>query len=92
MVIEAKRLEPPSRLLLLMELRAFWELGAFFASIPFLRMMPRGDGHPVLVLPGLMASDTSTRPLRAFLQDRGYVPHGWEMGRNLGPRSGVEEE
>jgi alpha/beta hydrolase family protein len=91
MVIEAKRLEPPSRLLLLMELRAFWELGAFFASIPALRMMPRGDGHPVLVLPGLMASDTSTRPLRAFLQDRGYVPHGWEMGRNYGPRSGIED-
>ena len=87
---EAERLEPPSRLLLALELRAFWELGAFFAWIPLLRMMPRGDGHSVLVLPGLMASDTSTRPLRACLEDRGYVPHGWEMGRNYGPRPGVE--
>ena len=91
MVIEAERLGPPSRLLLMLELRAFWELGAFFASIPMLRMMPRGDGHSVLVLPGLMASDTSTRPLRSFLQDRGYVPYGWELGRNYGPRAGIEE-
>jgi hypothetical protein len=90
-VIEAERLGPPSRLLLMLEMRAFWELGAFFASIPMLRMMPRGDGHSVLVLPGLMASDTSTRPLRAFLEDRGYASHGWELGRNYGPRSGIEE-
>ncbi|HTN26782.1 MAG TPA: alpha/beta hydrolase [Burkholderiales bacterium] len=91
MTIEAERLGPPSRFLLLLELRAFWELGAFFASIPVLRMMPRGDGHSVLVLPGLMASDTSTRPLRAFLQDRGYVPYGWDLGRNYGPRAGIED-
>src|SRR6185503_20311220 len=81
MVIEAERLGPPSRFLLLLELRAFWELGAFFASIPVLRMMPRGDGHSVLVLPGLMAGDTSTRLLRGFLEDRGYAPNGWELGR-----------
>jgi pimeloyl-ACP methyl ester carboxylesterase len=91
MLIEADRLGPPSRLLLMLELRAFWELGAFFASIPMLRMMPRGDGHSVLVLPGLMASDTSTRPLRSFLQDRGYVPYGWDLGRNYGPRAGIEQ-
>ena len=91
MVIEAERVGPPSRLLMLLELRAVWELGIFFASIPLLRLMPRGDGHPVLVLPGLVASDTSTQPLRAFLQDRGYAAHGWELGRNYGPRPGVED-
>ena len=91
MTIEAARMGPPSRLLLLLEMRAFWELGAFFASIPMMRMMPRGDGHSVLVLPGLMAGDTSTKPLRAFLEDRGYVPYGWDLGRNYGPRPGVEE-
>jgi pimeloyl-ACP methyl ester carboxylesterase len=91
MIIEAERMGPPSRFLLLLELRAFWELGAFFASIPVLRMMPRGDGHSVLVLPGLMASDTSTRPLRAFLQDRGYASYGWDLGRNYGPREGIED-
>ena len=80
----------PSKALLLLELRAFWELGAFFAMAPLSRLAPAGDGHPVLVLPGLAADDVSTRPLRAFLRDRGYRAHGWKLGRNAGPRPGVE--
>ena len=83
---------PPSRELLLLELRAFWELGAFFAAYPLLRLAPRGDGHPVLVLPGLAASDTSTRPLRTFLKDQGWAAHGWKLGPNHGPRPGAEEK
>ncbi|HUG21653.1 esterase/lipase family protein [Piscinibacter sp.] len=82
---------PPSRGLLLLEVRAFAELAAFLSTIPLLRLIPAGDGHPVLVLPGLAASDRSTRPLRAFLRDRGYRVHGWKLGRNLGPRPGVED-
>ena len=85
---EARR--PPSRSLMLMELRALGELGAFFALAPVLRTLPRGDGHPVLVLPGLLASDRSTALLRAFLRDRGYHVHGWELGPNHGPRPGAE--
>jgi pimeloyl-ACP methyl ester carboxylesterase len=80
----------PSRELLLLEVRAIAELAAFFSMLPLLRLAPGGDGHPVLVLPGLAASDVSTRPLRAFLRDRGYRAHGWKLGRNLGPRTGVE--
>ena len=53
---------------------------------PVLRRAPVGDGHPVLVLPGLGASDVSTRLLRGFLRDRGYYVHAWRLGRNLGPR------
>jgi pimeloyl-ACP methyl ester carboxylesterase len=53
---------------------------------PVLRRAPSGDGHPVLVLPGLGASDVSTRILRGFLRDRGYYVHAWKLGRNLGPR------
>ena len=53
-------------------------------------LAPAGDGHPVLVLPGLAASDVSTQGLRAFLSDRGYAAHGWQLGRNAGPRPGVE--
>lgn len=82
---------PPSRQLLLLETRAIWELGAFFAMYPLLRTAPRGDGHAVLVLPGLAASDMSTRPLRTYLKDRGYSAHGWKQGANCGPRPGVED-
>lgn len=81
---------PPSRELLLLEVRATWELTAFFALYPLLRLAPRGDGHPVLVLPGFAASDVSTRPLRAFLKAQGYHAHGWKLGANHGPRPGAE--
>ena len=83
---------PPSRFLQLLELRALSEFGASMALLPLLRRAPRGDGHPVLVLPGLIASDGSTRPLRAYLADRGYDVHGWGLGRNLGLRAGVESK
>jgi pimeloyl-ACP methyl ester carboxylesterase len=81
---------PPSRELLLLEVRAIWELTAFFASYPLLRLAARGDGHSVLVLPGLAASDTSTRPLRRFLADQGWASQGWQLGANRGPRPGAE--
>jgi alpha-beta hydrolase superfamily lysophospholipase len=71
--------------LLLLEVRALLELAALLPAYPLLRRAPRGDGHPVLVLPGFLASDTSTRALRAFLRDRGYAVHGWRLGRNRGP-------
>ena len=59
-------------------------------ALPLLSLAPKGDGHPVLVLPGLVASDTSTRPLRSFLKNRGYAVSGWRQGRNLGLRDGVQ--
>ena len=69
----AQTLSPPSRTLMFLEGRAISELGAFLGALPLLSLAPRGDGHPVLVLPGLVASDTSTRPLRSFLKSRGYA-------------------
>ena len=75
---------PPSKLLALTEpSRALGELAAFYALRPLLAMLPRGDGHGVLVLPGFMASDGSTRPMRKLLSDLGYEVAGWELGRNL---------
>src|ERR1700761_1297530 len=83
---------PPSRALMLLETRALPELGAFFLLQPWLAMTPPGDGHPVLVLPGLLADDGSTRPLRSFLKSRGYAVHGWKLGRNLGLRGTIETD
>jgi hypothetical protein len=84
-------LKPPSKLLFSLELRALPELGGFFASLPLLlSIAPRGDGHPVLVFPGLVTSDRSTLPLRTFLKNLGYSVHGWELGRNYGLLPGVE--
>src|SRR5436309_13651186 len=82
LAVDAEKAQPPSRLLLLMEGRALHELAAFAASLPLLSLAPRGDGHPVLVLPGLVASDVSTRPLRGFLRNHAYAAHRWNLGRN----------
>jgi hypothetical protein len=87
----APTLRPPSKALMLLEGRALHEFGAFLGALPLLSLAPRGDGHPVLVLPGLVASDMSTRPLRTFLKHRGYVAHGWGLGRNYGLRDGVQD-
>ena len=85
-------IKPPSNTLLMMELRAIPELFGFSMSWPTLAAVsPRGDGQPVLVLPGLITSDNSTRPLRGLLKTLGYPTYGWEMGRNYGPLPGVEE-
>ena len=83
------RIRPPSMLLALTELpRAIAEWSSLAVTMgTLLATAPRGDGHPVLVLPGFMTSDASTRVLRRFLKALGYDAHSWNLGRNLGPRA-----
>ncbi len=76
---------PPLPYLLTEGLRAMAEYGLFVGTTPLQLALPRGDGHPVLVLPGLGASDVSTRGLRGVLRRLGYPVHGWRLGRNIGP-------
>lgn len=80
---------PPSKLLLAMEGRAAFELMAGLAARPWLDRLEPGDGHTVIVFPGLGASDLSTLPLRRFLTRQGYDVQRWGQGLNLGPRHGV---
>ncbi len=51
---------------------------------PRLLMEPRGNGDPVMVVPGYAASDRSTASLRRYLELMGHEVHGWELGRNTG--------
>ena len=75
---------PPSHLLALTEpSRALAELAAFVTLRPLLSFLPRGDGHGVLVLPGFLASDSSTGPMRRLLSQLGYDTVGWKLGRNV---------
>src|SRR5262249_17508090 len=64
---------------------AFMEYGVLLAVSPFLGMLPRSDGHPVLVLPGFGGGDRSTAQLRRVLRSLGHEAHGWGLGPNLGP-------
>jgi pimeloyl-ACP methyl ester carboxylesterase len=83
-----RAVSPPSLFLALTELpRAMAEFGSLPFSLPLLSQARQGDGHPVLVLPGFVTTDLSTRPLRAILDRLGYQSFAWELGRNLGPKA-----
>ena len=86
--------EPPPRLAVAREWpRAFWTLARLGLSWGELKKLPRGDGRPVLVLPGLFNSDRSNLAMRALLSQLGYRAFGWELGRNFGARTvGAEAE
>ena len=83
---------PPSKLLLVLEaVRSLFEYTqSILLSIPLQYLSPKGDGHPVIVFPGLGATDSSTNYMRGFLTSLGYKVYPWGMGRNLGPRKGLD--
>jgi pimeloyl-ACP methyl ester carboxylesterase len=82
---------PPGFHLRALEARMPCEALSSLTLWPLLQLGPRGDGHAVLILPGLVAHDSSTRMLRNFLIQRGYAAHGWGQGINFGPRPHVIE-
>ncbi len=75
---------PPRAALLAREVGAFahmrW-MAAFGRAIP---VAAQGKGRPVMVVPGLLASDRSTARLRRTLAAAGYRVAGWGMGHNVG--------
>jgi pimeloyl-ACP methyl ester carboxylesterase len=78
------RLRPPGLGLLLAEMRGIFELNTSLLLSPLLMRAPKGDGHPVLALPGFLASDLSMAPMRRYLRELGYDAYAWKMGRNIG--------
>ena len=76
--------DAPHPLHSLTEFRAVAEMAALPYALPLLLTAPHGDGHPVLLLPGFMASEISLVALKLFLSNRGYDVHTWGLGRNLG--------
>lgn len=64
--------------------RALFELSTYFPYRLLTQQKESGDGHPVLILPGFMATDMSTIPLRSFVDKLGYTVYGWGEGRNFG--------
>jgi pimeloyl-ACP methyl ester carboxylesterase len=78
------RLRPPGLGLLLAEARGIFEFNTSLLLSPLLMLAPKGDGHPVLTLPGFLASDLSMVPMRRYLSELGYNTHAWRMGRNTG--------
>jgi pimeloyl-ACP methyl ester carboxylesterase len=73
------------------EARALGELAAFGAALPWFSFLPRGDGHPVMVLPGFAGDDSSTAALRGVIGGLGYDVTGWGLGRNRGGGHDVQQ-
>ena len=61
-----------------------FEFPRLAASFPALALQPRGSGEPVVVLPGLGTSNSSTLVIRRYLSWLGYRVQGWNQGTNGG--------
>jgi alpha-beta hydrolase superfamily lysophospholipase len=73
---------PTLGLLVTEPLRALLDYcAARVATLP----VPGGDGHPVVVYPGLGGGALSTSHLRSFLRDSGFATYDWGAGVNTGP-------
>jgi pimeloyl-ACP methyl ester carboxylesterase len=76
---------PPVGLFAVEQARALGELIKLRERRDLVKRMHPGDGHAVMVLPGFLAGDYSTAPLRRFLRQLQYDTHAWREGVNLGP-------
>ena len=74
----------PSILKTVFEWRAAFEGVALLGAYSILRKAPKGNGEPVLVIPGFTTSDNGTHFLRNYLTQQGYEVFGWELGVNNG--------
>lgn len=74
----------PSLLQILLESRAPLEFVSLGLHAGRLRKAPKGDGRPVILVPGYMTDDYSMWPLGRFLQYLEYDVYYTKMGRNLG--------
>ena len=64
-------------------IRAFLELARFhFTSY---ENQPQGDGHAVILFPGLGAEHRYMSTLAQHCERLGYVCHDWGRGLNTGP-------
>jgi len=71
--------------MMLMEQAAVFEMMSLWAASPWLHCLERGEPHPVLVLPGFMVGDSSTLPLRTFINSWGYWANTSDSRGNAGP-------
>ena len=78
------QLVTPSIMTIAKESLTPFEFTRLFVACPALALQSRGSGEPVMVLPGLGASNSSTFLLRRYLSWLGYSVEGWELGRNSG--------
>jgi pimeloyl-ACP methyl ester carboxylesterase len=90
-VPDAVNAAPPGHLLRTLEWRTGVEYLTTLTAARRIANWPRGDGHPVLVIPGFLAGAFSTQLLRNVLRRLGYRVYDWGLGYNLGYRASMKE-
>jgi pimeloyl-ACP methyl ester carboxylesterase len=84
----APTLTAPTRGGMTGELGTAIQLVRLAAAAPRLHGAPRGDGTPVVLIPGWKAPEASMAPLRTYLRTRGYDARHWGLGVNRGDPEG----
>ncbi|MEM9532168.1 MAG: alpha/beta hydrolase [Pseudomonadota bacterium] len=87
----ASNTQPPSLLLLALESRVALDAASMAPMFALRRLLPRGDRHPVLFLPGFLTSSRATWPLRRYFAGLNYASHRWKLGTNLGYNDEMRE-
>jgi pimeloyl-ACP methyl ester carboxylesterase len=80
----APELDAPTPAGMTGELRTAVQVARLAAARRRLRRAPRGDGSPVVLVPGWKAPEASMAPLRTYLRSRGYDARHWGFGINRG--------
>lgn len=82
---------PPLALLGTEPLRAALEFLAFKVNgVPQKKVIPAGDGHPVIIFPGLATDSSAIAPLRDYCESLGYSMLDWGRGLNTGPQGDMD--
>ena len=82
---------PPDRSTLAGEALSGLQIPRLMLAVPRLARVPRGDGSPVVDIPGWRAPESSMAPLRAYLRRLGYQARTWGLGTNMGDPQGDAE-
>jgi pimeloyl-ACP methyl ester carboxylesterase len=73
------------------EWRSLLQPPRLLARAPRLARVPRGDGGPVIDIPGWKSPEAAMAPLRHYLRRLGHDARGWGLGVNTGnPERDVE--
>ena len=61
-----------------------FQLGRLISSRKSLNQAPRGNGEPVILIPGWRSPQATMSPMRRYLASRGYDAQHWGRGMNMG--------
>jgi len=76
--------QPPSKLNSFREISSPIDWFKTLSKLPKLLKLPKGDGRPIVLVPGYLADHLSMWPLQRYLHKMHYNAYHWELGRNRG--------